>query len=109
MNFQVERLKQLPQRKNEVWQGGLIRLPMWVKEEGPEPYRPWLAGWVSVKTRLVHTTAPQPREDINFETALQSLVNFASDRQLAGYRPGKIEVKDAALAEHLSGLLVKLI
>jgi len=36
-----------------------------------------------------------------------SLVNFACDRKLAGYRPGKIEVQDSALAEHLSGLLVE--
>jgi len=108
MNFQVERLKQLPQRKNEVWQGGLVKLPMWVQEENQQPSRPWLAGWISLNTRLVHTTAPQSREDINFETALQSLVNFACDKELAGYRPGKIEVKDSALAEHLSGLLAEV-
>lgn len=108
MNFQVERLKQLPQRKNEVWQGGLIKLPMWVQEENQEPSRPWLAGWISLKTKLVHTTAPQPREDINFETALQSLVNFACNKELADYRPGKIEVKDSALAEHLRGLLAEV-
>ncbi|MFB0524472.1 MAG: tetratricopeptide repeat protein [Phycisphaerae bacterium] len=108
MNFQVERLKQLPQQKSEVWQGGLVKLPMWLQEENREPSRPWLAGWISLKTRLVHTTAPQPREDINFETALQSLVNFACDQELTGYRPGKIEVKDAALAEHLGGLLAEV-
>jgi tetratricopeptide (TPR) repeat protein len=107
MNFQVERLKQLPQRKNEVWQGGLVRLPMWVQEKGREAHRPWLAGWISVKTKLIHTTAPQPREELTFETALQALANFACDNKLAGYRPGKIEVKDPALAEHLSGLLIE--
>jgi len=107
MNFQVEQIKQLPQRKNEVWQGGLVKLPMWVQEKNRQPSRPWMAGWISLKTKLVHTTAPQLRQDINFETALQSLANFACDRQLAGYRPGKIEVKDPALAEHLSGLLAE--
>lgn len=108
MNFQVERLKQLPQRKNEVWQGGLVRVPMWIQEEDEEPYRPWLAGWISVKTRLIHTTTPQRREEIDFESALQSLANFACDEKFAGYRPGRIEVKDPALAEHLSGLLAEV-
>jgi hypothetical protein len=108
MNFQVERLKQLPQRKNEVWQGGLVRVPMWIQEEDEEPYRPWLAGWISVKTRLIHTTTPQRREEIDFESALQSLANFACDEKLAGYRPSRIEVKDPALAEHLSGLLTEV-
>jgi tetratricopeptide (TPR) repeat protein len=107
MNFQVERLKQLPQRKNDVWQGGLVRLPMWVQEENREPYRPWMAGWISVKSNLIHTTALQPREEITFETALQALANFACNNKLAGYRPSKIEVKDPALAGHLSGLLAE--
>ncbi|MFQ6034277.1 MAG: hypothetical protein ACE5NM_00315 [Sedimentisphaerales bacterium] len=108
MNFQVERLKQLPQRKNEVWQGGLVKLPMWVEEEGRGPYRPWLAGWISLKTRLVHITAPQAQEQVSFETALQALANFACNEELAGYRPGKIEIKDSALAEHLSGLFAEV-
>jgi len=35
------------------------------------------------------------------------LADFACNDELAGYRPGKIEVKDSALAEHLSGLLAE--
>jgi len=35
------------------------------------------------------------------------LADFACNEDLAGYRPGKIEVKDSALAEHLSGLLAE--
>ena len=31
MNFQIERLKQLPQRPGERWQGGLLRSPSWAK------------------------------------------------------------------------------
>jgi len=44
MNFQIERLKRLPQRSKETWQGGLAKLPMWVQERDQEPYRPWIRG-----------------------------------------------------------------
>ena len=107
MNFQVERLKRLPQRTKETWQGGLTRLPMWVQGAGQEPYRPWIAGWISIRTRLIHMTGPKPPEEKTFEMALGALVDFACNEQLAGYRPGKIEVKDSALAEHLGGLLAE--
>ncbi len=107
MNFQIERLKRLPQRTKETWQGGLTRLPMWVQGRGQEPYRPWIAGWISIKTRLIHMTEPKPPGEKTFEMALSALADFACNEELAGYRPGKIEVKDSALAEHLGGLLAE--
>lgn len=63
MNFQIERLKRLPQRTKETWQGGLTKLPMWVQGREQKPYRPWIAGWISIKTKLIHTTGrttPKP-------------------------------------------------
>ena len=107
MNFQIERLKQVPQQKNDVWQGGLVRLPMWARNESGKPYRPWAAGWISLKTKFVYMTDPKTQKEIDFETALQSLANFACDKKLTGYRPGKIEVKDPALAKYLSDLLAE--
>jgi len=107
MNFQIERLKQLPQRKNETWQGGLTRMPLWLHERNTEPYRPWVAGWISIKTKLIHTTEPRPPQGKNLEMAVSALVDFACSTELAGYRPEKIEVKDPALAEHLSGFLAE--
>jgi tetratricopeptide (TPR) repeat protein len=107
MNFQIERLKQLPQRSKETWQGGLIKLPMWVQDRDQEPYRPWIAGWISIKTQLIHTTEPKKPQEKSFEMALSALVDFACNEELAGYRPGKIEVKDSALAEHLEELLAE--
>ena len=108
MNFQVERLKQLPQRTKETWQGGLTRLPMWVQEPDQEPYRPWIAGWISIKTRLIHTSEPREPQEKTLEMALNTLADFACNKELAGYRPGKIEVKDSALAEHLGRLLAEV-
>ncbi|UCC96879.1 MAG: tetratricopeptide repeat protein [Phycisphaerales bacterium] len=107
MNFQVERLKRLPQRTKETWQGGLTRLPLWVQGEDRTPYRPWIAGWVSIKTKLVHATEPQESKEKSFEMALNALTDFACNQELAGYRPTKIEVRDSALAEHLGRLLAE--
>jgi tetratricopeptide (TPR) repeat protein len=107
MNFQIERLRRLPQRTKETWQGGLAKLPMWVEGGGQEPYRPWIAGWISIKTRLIHTSEPKPPQEQSFELALNTLADFACDEELAGYRPGRIEVGDSALAEHLRGLLAE--
>ena len=51
------RFKQLPQRSGDTWQGGLVRLPVWIdhptQPEG-EPYRPTGALWVSLRTGLIH-------------------------------------------------------
>jgi len=107
-NFQIERLKRLPQRGDEVWQGGLVRMPAWVTDEGPEPYRPILPVWVSLQTGLAGTGRQMHRrEEATFQTALDALVDVVTDETLAGCRPGKLEVNDPALAEHLAGLLAE--
>ena len=108
MNFQIERLKRLPQRKKETWQGGLAKLPMWIQERDQDPYRPWIAGWISIKTKLIHTSEPKLPQEKNFEMALNALADFACNEDLAGYRPGKIQVKDSSLAEHLGTLLAEV-
>lgn len=107
MNFQVERLKRLPQHAKETWQGGLTRLPMWTQGRDQEPYRPWIAGWISIKTKLIHTSEPREPQEKTLDMALNTLIDFACNKELAGYRPGKIEVKDSALAELLGKLLAE--
>lgn len=107
-NIQIERLKRLPQRGDEVWQGGLVRMPAWVTDEGPEPFRPILPVWVSLQTRLAGMGRQMSRrEDATFQAAVDALLDFATDEALAGCRPGKLEVNDPALAEHLGGLLAE--
>ncbi|MBM4018723.1 MAG: hypothetical protein FJ288_10415 [Planctomycetes bacterium] len=107
-NLHLERLKRLPQRANETWQGGIVRMPAWVTGDGPRPFRPVTAMWVSLRTGLVHTGEGGRRpEEKDFAMALDALVGFATDEKLAGYRPGKLEVNDPALAEHLAGLLAE--
>jgi len=109
MNFQVERLKKLPQRSHERWQGGLFRMPAWVPNENQKLYRPWSAIWLSLAT---HQMCPPTIEDAveqkDLTMALNSLVQFACDKTLAGYRPGILEVKDSSLAEYLQGALAEV-
>ena len=107
MNFQIERLKRLPQRMKETWQGGLTKMPVWVRGGDDAPYRPWIAGWISIKTKLVHTTKPKAPQEKSLEMALDALAEFACNEETAGYRPGKIQVKDSALAELLGRLLAE--
>jgi hypothetical protein len=107
-NPQVERLKALPQRPDEVWQGSLVRMPSWVVGEDKKPYRPVTALWVSLRTgRVGAGEGIRPPQASNFAMALDALAALAADRKLAGYRPGKLEVNDPALAEHLGGLLAE--
>jgi tetratricopeptide (TPR) repeat protein len=82
-------------------------MPFWVAEEGEEPMRPWSAGWISLKTKLIHMTEPMPPEQKTFETALNALGDFACNCRLAGYRPGKIQVKDPELADYLRDFLAE--
>ena len=62
-NLQVERLKQLPQRREQTWQGGLVRLPGWVTEQGDKPFRPVAAMWVIVETGKVRLSEAACREE----------------------------------------------
>jgi tetratricopeptide (TPR) repeat protein len=105
MNFQVERLKRLPQRPDEAWQGGIALMPLWVQEPDDEkPWRPWLAGWASPKVIKIS----EPRRDPNeFDTVLKALADLASDEQMVGYRPGKLQVRDPVLAEYLRDVLAE--
>lgn len=104
MNLLVERLKRLPQSEGEIWQGGLVRMPAWVDEEDSAPFRPWIGGWVSTRTKLVKMS--DPAKDKDLEQVLISLVDFACDPALAGYRPAGLDVRDAEVADYLSDQLV---
>jgi len=104
MNFQAERLRRLPQRPGDIWQGGITRLPLWVRadEEGlPDPVRSWAAGWVSLQTRAVLLSEGYTDPAEQFEALLDALVDLAYDKKLAGYRPGKVQVCDPAQAAFL--------
>jgi tetratricopeptide (TPR) repeat protein len=106
MNFQVERLRRLPRRSGETWQGGIAQMPMWVQEPGDrKPWRPWIAGWASPK--VIRITQPQ-RERNEFDMVLKSLADLACDPQMIGCRPATLQVREPALAEYLRAILADL-
>lgn len=106
------RFKQLPQRRAEVWQGGLVRLPAWIDHptdpEG-QPYRPTGALWVSLRTGLIHLALPPEGAAASPEFALGALLEFGLkwSKGLDG-RPARVEVCDPALRDALADPLAKL-
>ena len=98
----LTRFCRLPRNPAEVWQGGLVRLPFWI-EKGPDgkPYRPWGALWASLQTgRANQMTEHEPGEH-DFGLMLEALLEFGLKRELAGCRPGRIEVADEECAAYL--------
>jgi len=108
INFQAERLRRLPPKPGEIWQGGITRLPLWVRadEDGlPDPVRSWAAGWISLQTRAVFLSEGYTETTGQAEALLDALVDLAYDRKKAGYRPGKVQVCEPLLAEFLRSQL----
>ena len=106
------RFKQLPQRSNEIWQGGLVKLPAWVdnpRDPAGPPYRPTGALWVSLRTGLLHAAFPEEGNAGNADVALRALIEFGlkESKRLAG-RPSIVQVRDARLAEALSESMTAL-
>ena len=106
------RFKQLPQRSNEIWQGGLVKLPAWVDNpvdpDGP-PYRPTGALWISLRTGVPYLAFPEEGEVGNADLALKALIEFGlkESKKLAG-RPSIVQVRDTRLADALSASLSAL-
>ena len=103
--IRLERLRSLPRRGDEIWQGALVRMSSWVKAEDSEPFRPYLPIWHAVRDDKIHCVELLRPNERSFQTLVSSLLDFALDSQFGGYRPGTIQVMDTALAEHLQGVL----
>lgn len=98
----IERFKRLPRRSGECWQGGLVRLPLWVDGGARgRPYRPWGALWVSRATGLAHLKMAPEQDTRDWTLALEALLEFGLKRNLAGCRPGSLEVLDEDLGTRL--------
>lgn len=98
----IARFAQLPRVSSEAWQGGLVRLPAWV-EKGPDgkPYRPWAGVWVSLRTGRVHLKIEPEFGAHDPSLALEALVEFGLDKNLAGCRPARLEVTGEELGAYL--------
>src|SRR5689334_12974989 len=94
----IERLRLLPQRKDETWQGGRARVPQWtVPLEGP-PFLPYTVAWASKDGGELDPDLLAPLETIPVEEVLKSLVEFAETRRPKPYRPARIQTNDVAFA-----------
>jgi tetratricopeptide (TPR) repeat protein len=108
----LTRFKRLPQRAAEVWQGGIVRFPIWAEDpadpDGPL-LRPTGAIWVSLRTGLFHTVRAKVGADATPQLALDALLEFGLKRakELDG-RPARIEVRDPGLRDALAASLAAL-
>src|SRR4051812_17533156 len=104
MDPRIERLAGLPQHEGEGWYGGGRRLPAWINDPNDRPGKPWRPRtvlWVSPKAQKVHMAKPAPVEEVTPDRVLDTLLEFAFDKKLTGYRPEAVEVVGGDLARHL--------
>jgi tetratricopeptide (TPR) repeat protein len=99
VSIQLGRFKRLPRRSAHTWQGGIVRMPMWIDSpSGGNPFRPWGAVWVTKPDGLVGTELAQSSETPGADLAVTALIELAlryQDRLMG--RPGRLEVVDAEL------------
>lgn len=103
----LRRFLRLPQRANDVWQGGLMRMPTWIKEDDQAaPWRPTAAVWHSGRTDLISVVLESPRGSADAHLLLHTLMEFAQKhtKELVG-RPAGLDVTDPAIAAELRMLL----
>lgn len=100
--LRITRFAQLPRHAAEVWQGGLVRLPVWV-EHGPDggAHRPWAAIWVSLRTGCMHIKIQPELGGHDPSLALETLLEFGLNKKLAGCRPARLDVADADVGAYL--------
>jgi hypothetical protein len=112
MPLALSRFKRLPQRAGEVWQGDIVRFPMWVEHQtdpGGPPFRPTGVLWVSLRTGLVHLDLAKEGEQATPELALATFLEFGLKwaKGLEG-RPARVEVRAAKLRDALAAPLATL-
>jgi len=93
----IERFMRLARRSSDTWQGGLVKMPMWVGEQDEKPRRPWGAVWVSLETDLVSVKLAEGEPD--WRLALDALAELGL--RFAGTRPACLEVTDPTLADEI--------
>ena len=98
-SLELARFARLPLRTQDVWQGGIVRMPMWVDSHDGTPYRPNGAVWVSLETGLVNMSLAEPGE-ADGTAALQALLQLGL--KFARARPAAIQVADRALGEDIA-------
>jgi tetratricopeptide (TPR) repeat protein len=102
-SIMVGRFLRLPRRSADTWQGGLIRMPVWVDEPGGTARRPWGAMWVSLETGLVNGKLEAEGTPPDWTLALEAMLELGL--KFAQTRPARIEVADQELGDRIVGAL----
>ena len=101
-SLMLARFMRLPRRSADAWQGGILRMPMWVDGPDGTPYRPWGGVWVSLETGLANVKLAEA--DAGDPTlAVDALLELAF--KFAQTRPAAIQVADPALGEQIARTL----
>ncbi|MEO0438798.1 MAG: hypothetical protein AAF098_18045 [Pseudomonadota bacterium] len=103
MSIYFESLAGLPLVADDVWEGGLLKMPQCFQTESSEAWAPWLGLWVSRRGRSASPPMMSEGPDKVFSVAVEALAGLAHAEEGVGYLPGRIEVNDSALAEYLQG------
>jgi len=100
----IRRFLQLPRPSREVWQGGIVAMPTWIKS-GPdeEPVRPWAAVWVSLTSGQIHLEMEHDLGQHGLDLGLAAFLQFGLKRYkgLDG-RPATIQVADPELGAYIA-------
>lgn len=103
-HIHVERLKQLPQRSDQTWQGGVIPART-LDEDKATSDDANIAIWINPEAGQVYTGTVATEQRGEGATVFDALVNFACDPEAAGYRPGRVIVTGGDLAKYLDRYL----
>src|SRR5713101_5444 len=101
-SLMLARFMRLPRRSADAWEGGILRMPMWVDGTDGTPYRPSGGVWVSLETGLANMKLAEA--DAGDPTlAVEALLELAF--KFAQTRPAAIQVADRALGEQIATAL----
>ena len=95
-SLMVARFMRLARRSGEGWQGGLVRMPMWVDDAAGNPRRPWGGVWVSLESGMVNVKL---EVEADSPLALESLMELGL--KFTHSRPARLEVADEAMGREL--------
>ncbi len=98
----ITRFTRLPRRSVDTWQGGVIRMPMWVDDADGTPFRPLGGVWVSLETGLANVKLAESNEAAD-TVALEALLELGF--KFAQTRPAAIQVADRALGDEIARAL----
>jgi len=101
-SLRLARFMRLPRRSADTWQGGVLRMPMWVDGTDGTPYRPRGAVWVSLETGLANVKLAEA-DSADGQLALDALLELAF--KFSQTRPAAIQVAEPTLGEEIARAL----